>query len=303
MFHDISLIVTNISPISSQWHETYGKPVMVTEYGGDTVAGLHSLPSLSLLDISHNSLAALPPTLFHQSVALQKLYLQNNSLSLLSSEIFSGLDNLLLLNISYNDISSPLLSETIFSGLQKLVALDLGHNSLTKLRSGLLSNQNNLQILNLQHNNLANIEAGSLGSLINLHILLLSHNQLGELPRAVLGSLGSLSSLSLDHNRLTLLPPGLFQGTPMLQDLALNNNYLDTIPSDIAGLSKLRTLDLGENRITEVASQQLENLASLYGLRLAGRKYYANKSQNKQPSRFPGALKSPVVFEIFDDVD
>ena len=46
MFHDISLIVTNISPISSQWHETYGKPVMVSEYGGDTVAGLHSLPSL-----------------------------------------------------------------------------------------------------------------------------------------------------------------------------------------------------------------------------------------------------------------
>ena len=57
----------------------------------------------------------------------------------------------------------------------------------------------------------------------------------------------------------------------MLQDLALNNNYLDNIPSDIAGLNKLRTLDLGENRITEVAGQQLENLASLYGLRLAGR--------------------------------
>ena len=32
--------------LSSQWHETYGKPVMVTEYGGDTVAGLHSLPGL-----------------------------------------------------------------------------------------------------------------------------------------------------------------------------------------------------------------------------------------------------------------
>ena len=79
-----------------------------------------------------------------------------------------------------------------------------------------------------------------------------------------------LSSLSLDHNRLTILPLGLFTGCPLLQDLALNNNYLDDIPSDISGLSKLRTLDLGENRIANVVSQQLENLSSLYGLRLAG---------------------------------
>ena len=102
------------------------------------------------------------------------------------------------------------------------------------------------------------------------HILLLSHNQLPELDPGSLASLTSLSSLSLDHNRLTLVPPRLFQGCPLLQDLALNNNYLDDIPSDISSLAKLRTLDLGENRITAVAAHQLENLGSLYGLRLAG---------------------------------
>ena len=29
-----------------KWHEKYGKPVIVTEYGADTIAGLHKLPEV-----------------------------------------------------------------------------------------------------------------------------------------------------------------------------------------------------------------------------------------------------------------
>lgn len=231
---------------------------------------LTGLWSLSVLDLSDNHLAALPPTIFHQSNNLQKLFLQNNSLSLLSPDLLSGLDNLLLLNLSRNDISSHLLSESIFSGLTKLVALDMSHNSLTKLHADLLKEQQSLQILNLQYNLLANIAPNCLSSLLNLHILLLSHNHLTELPQTSFASLASLNSLSLDHNRLNLLPAGLFAGSPHLQDLALNNNYLDQVPADIGSLARLRTLDLGENRIQSVSSQQLEKLNNLYGLRLAG---------------------------------
>ena len=68
-----------------------------------SASALHRVPSLSLLDISSDN--------FYKSLALQKLF---------SSEIFSGLDILLLLNISHNDISSHLLSEDIFTGLHKL---------------------------------------------------------------------------------------------------------------------------------------------------------------------------------------
>jgi len=233
---------------------------------------LASLWSLSLLDLSDNQLAALPNTIFHQANNLQKLFLQNNSLSLMAPDLLSGLDNLLLLNLSRNDISSHLLSENIFTGLNKLVALDLSHNSLTKLHSDLLSSQQSLQILNLQHNLLANIAPHSLTGLVNLHILLLSHNNLSELPHTSFSSLSSLSSLSLDHNQLAVLPAGLFAGAPHLQDLALNNNYLDTVPPDIGSLARLRTLDLGENRMASLSSHQLRNLKNLYGLRLAGNK-------------------------------
>ena len=60
---------------------------------------------------------------------------------------------------------------------------------------------------------------------------------------------------------------GLLAATPDLQDLALNHNNLGTVPEDVSSLVKLRTLDLGENRITELADDTFTNLSSLYGLR------------------------------------
>ena len=58
----------------------------------------------------------------------------------------TGLNNLLLLNISRNDISSHLLSHQIFDSLMKLVALDLSLNALTELHGELL-NISSLQIV------------------------------------------------------------------------------------------------------------------------------------------------------------
>ena len=241
---------------------------------------LHSLWSLASLDLSNNELAALPPTLFQHSDHLAKLFLQNNSLSLLSPDLFAGLDSLLLLNLSRNSLSSHLLAPATLAPLTKLVALDLSHNTLTRLDSHLLASQLSLQILNLQHNHVAALQPGCTDSLVNLHILLLSHNQLTELPRTALAPLASLSSLSLDHNRLTVLPPGSLHPETLtnLQDLALNNNFLTAVPQDVGRLARLRTLDLGENRIDSLAPAILGRLPSLYGLRLAGNRLTAIES-------------------------
>ena len=64
-----------------------------------------------------------------------------------------------------------------------------------------------------------------------------------------------------------ILFKGLLTATPDLQDLALNHNNLGTVPEDVSSLVKLRTLDLGENRIAELADATFTNLSSLYGLR------------------------------------
>ena len=237
---------------------------------------LTGLWSLAVLDLADNQLAALPAAgLFHAAANLQELSLQNNSLSALGPDALAGLDSLLLLNLSRNALTSAGLSERALRHLPKLVALDLSHNRLSSLPASLLAEQHGLQILNLQHNSIANIDAASFATLVNLHILLLSHNQLENLPDSCFAALSSLNSLSLDHNQLIDLPTGQLAGTPALVDLALNNNQLVAVPADIGRLTRLRTLDLGENAIELLAGRQLENLTSLYGLRLAGNRLEA----------------------------
>ena len=81
---------------------------------------------------------------------------------------------------------------------------------------------------------------------------MLSENQLSTLPSSLFSPLSSLNSLSLDHNLLASLPEDLFSASSNLGVLALNSNLLEAIPSALGSLINLRTLDLGENMITQV---------------------------------------------------
>ena len=100
----------------------------LTYLSDDAFAGMTNLQVLNMAD---NQLAALPPTVFNLSGGggeLQELHLQNNSLTLVTQELFHGLNNLVLLNLSHNAIASHLLTSDTFGGLTNLRILDLSHN-------------------------------------------------------------------------------------------------------------------------------------------------------------------------------
>ena len=64
-----------------------------------------------------------------------------------------------------------------------------------------------------------------------------------------------------------------FSDKPMrkLTDLAMNSNRLTRVPKFLSSLvPELKTLDLGDNAISEVGDEDLAGLGGLYGLRLAG---------------------------------
>ena len=231
------------------------------------------LSSLQTLNLANNNLNVLPPELFTTSSSpsrLQELYLQNNSLNVLAPGLFSNLHQLLVLNISRNEISDEWLSSSTFSSLTRLVALDLSHNKLSKLDQHILRGMNSLQILNLKHNLLHNIAPNTFIRQHNLHILLLSHNRLDELHQKALSGMSVLKSLSLDNNMLSRLHRNALKNCSSLQDLALNNNRFSDVPRAIKPLSLLRTLDVGENNIETLHNDSLKGLRNLYGLRLAG---------------------------------
>ena len=69
----------------------------------------------------------------------------------------------------------------------------------------------------------------------------------------------------------TELPEGLFGDTPNLEDLSLENNRLEAVPRSVSlDAKKLRTLDLGENRIGQLREGDFDGLKELYGLRVSG---------------------------------
>jgi Leucine-rich repeat (LRR) protein len=100
----------------------------------------------------------LPPKLFTKSHQLEKLFLQNNSLTLITSDLFSTLSQLKVLNLSRNSISSHLISAQTFAGLTGLTVLDLSFNKLTKLDGEIFSKLVSLQQLFVDHNQVSILE-------------------------------------------------------------------------------------------------------------------------------------------------
>ena len=69
----------------------------------------------------------------------------------------------------------------------------------------------------------------------------------------------------------TDLPEGVFVATPNLEDLSLENNLLEAVPRSVSTDAKrLRTLDLGENRISQLSEGDFDGLKELHGLRVSG---------------------------------
>ena len=91
------------------------------------------------LNLASNQLVALPNQLFVPTPRLQRLYLQNNSLSVVPPGLFKGLEHLLVLNVSRNQVTNEWLTPSTFSSLVRLVALDLSSNRLTSMDRNLLS--------------------------------------------------------------------------------------------------------------------------------------------------------------------
>ena len=232
---------------------------------------LGGLSALINLNLAHNRFVALPNQLFVETPYLQELHLNNNSLSVLSPGLFDGLEHLVVLNMSRNEISNDYLTPQTFGSLLRLVALDMSHNRLTKLESAVLNPLTSLQILDLSYNRLHTLTGHTFLSQVNLHSLQLTHNLIQDVHKEALAGLSVLSSLHLGFNRVEFLEKELFKNCTSLVDLYLQGNLFRQVPPAVRGIKLLKTLDLGDNLLTNtLTAASLQGLNHLYGLRLAG---------------------------------
>ena len=226
------------------------------------------LSSLTALRLSDNRLASLPPELFNDARDIQEVHLRNNTLNVLPPGLFNELKQLLVLDLSMNELTAEWVNAATFTGLMRLVVLDLSNNRIGRLEPAVFRDLYSLQILRLQENLIESLPENTFSALYNLHTLVLSDNQLSVIDSSTLSGLYVLSLLSLDNNRLNTLHPSSLRNASSLQDLHLNGNRLASVPDALKATPLLRTLDLGENLISEIPSGTFDHVSQLYGLRL-----------------------------------
>lgn len=191
---------------------------------------LANLKHLTSLDLSSNKLVALHNKFFAPVQAtIERLLLQNNSISVLTPGLFHQLTSLQHLDLSRNEITSHWLNSDIFSDLHQLKYLDLSYNRISRIDPTTFQSLVQLETLSLQRNELSQIPS-TIGHLVSLISLDLSFNTLQDISNAsYLGSCQQLYSLVLESNRIENVTRGSFSSLPSLKVLNLANNRIKMI--------------------------------------------------------------------------
>ncbi|XP_060524278.1 toll-like receptor 7 [Cylas formicarius] len=237
----------------------------ISDVSGEALVGL---VSLKILNLSNNKIESLPQGLFAGSPELKEIHLQNNSLYSLAKGLFHRLEQLLVLDLSGNQLTSNHVDNGTFSGLIRLIVLNLSHNALTRIDGRSFKDLFFLQILDLRNNSIGFIEDNAFLPLYNLHTLNLAENRLNTIGPQLFNGLYVLSKLTLNNNLIVNIDARAFQNCSDLKELDLSSNALSQVPDAIHELAFLKTLDLGENQISEFRNGSFKNLNQLTGLRM-----------------------------------
>ncbi|XP_049884064.1 protein toll-like [Pectinophora gossypiella] len=157
-----------------------------------------------------------------------------------------------------------------FASAPHLKYLELSYVGITHLPAGAFHHLAELQYLNLWRNQLEELGDGLQG-LASLQKLELSANRLRSLS-PLLTSPPPLTMLSAFANNLTLLPP--LAPLTQLETLKLFDNVSPLLvsPRALAGLPRLRTVDMSRSGVTSLPEDVLSGATGLAELRLSGNK-------------------------------
>lgn len=234
---------------------------------------LAGLGSLRHVNLAGNQLTSLPPGfLSYSAKVLREVYASSNGLSVLVPGLFKNLEQLLVLDLSDNQLTASSFGPATFAGMTRLAVLHLHNNKIARIDPALFHDSGSLQILRLDGNLIESLPEGVFSSLVHLHTLVLSRNRLSRIDAHHLSNLPSLAVLALDNNAVEHVDDEAFANTTQLVDLNFSGNNLDAVPRAIAVLRHLHSLDLGENRIVGFNYALLNDMKELASLRLLDNK-------------------------------
>ncbi|CAI9743540.1 adhesion G-protein coupled receptor G6-like [Octopus vulgaris] len=192
--------------------------------------------------------------------------LSNNRIS--NIEAIENLPSLVLLDLSYNDITN--IKKGTFKDLCCLQELYLSNNKISIIEQGSFKNLGSLRTLFLYDNEISNIEHESFENLPELADLDLSCNKIFEIEQSTFVNVTSLEYLHLSCNKISNIDESTFKNLGSLKDLDLSYNQISNIEEiTFKSLHSLRYLDLSFNNITYIEESTFKNLGSLQELDLS----------------------------------
>lgn len=169
------------------------------------------------------TLDVLPYRIFEYFPNIETVYAWNIKLKELTKEVFRNSKELLVLDLSRNNIGK--LDENTFYLAKHLTQLDLSRNEIQTIHTDAFSGLARLKVLNLNQNKLQLIPANSFGPLIQLRTIRLSHNLIKMIPVELFEHNIQLNDIYLNDNAIEWMFGELtFRHLPHVNEFNLHNN-------------------------------------------------------------------------------
>ncbi|XP_045483315.1 protein artichoke [Harmonia axyridis] len=230
---------------------------------------ISSLQQLRFLNLSSNLIQEIHQNNLAPFVNLNVLDLSRNSIANLGPGTFLGLRKLKKIDISVNSLRT--VEDDAFEGLDELEELNLKDNNILLIPASALGRLPKLTSLQLDYNRIAALSGDILKSIANqVTNLVISKNIIRELPQASFQYFQQLEKLDLSRNLIANLNSNAFLGLEnTLYHLDLSRNRISAFSGSPLSLTKLKTLDLSENNLSQLTKSTFNLLTSLSSLNLS----------------------------------
>lgn len=219
------------------------------------------------LYLAGNEIQVVPVGIFKDLIHLRTLTLDRNSITVIDSDQFKGLQSLTHLGLEGNNIAS--LSDGAFYGMPNVKYLYLQRNIIQQMPPGIFDELVNIRELNLVGNRISSLSPDVFSKMPLMEELHISINRLQNLPEVIFDNNKNLKIIDLNDNRISSnLTNRHFNGPRNVELLDFSFNNLTYFhPSTFHNLKKLRKLDLDNNKFNKLASsafEGLDNIEELY---------------------------------------
>jgi Leucine-rich repeat (LRR) protein len=208
------------------------------------------------MSLSRNVIRELPAGSFQMFKNLLYLDLSGNSLAIINSDMFAGLENSLMeLRIGQNKITNIGNAPLRLSRLRKL---DMSHNNIVDIPRDVFDGVNQLVYLNLSHN-----------------------NHLAPIPVSIVHSLNKLQTVDFSNTGMKSIFPEMFAKSPNLKTIVLRNNKIqELLEGTFSNMRNLTFVDLSFNIISKIQPATFINAMNIKQLNLRGNQLTAFMGEN-----------------------